>query len=153
MWTLKRGTRAARNVAADLAVTGWWNRTDQGDQLETGHRVHELDEHMGVANMAGRWMLHSRGHLSLLQQTPLASSLAKTPVTGRFPVNAVRQEPRRGPEIALEDSKCLLVRKRQQGPLAQVHRRRFRPMQQRLDKTRAPPLLQVITPAAGPKRS
>ena len=53
------------------------------------------------------WQVVGRCHLFLLQQTPLASSLAKTPVTGRFPVNAVRQEPRRAPELAREASQYL----------------------------------------------
>ena len=119
MWTLKRGTRAARNVAADLAVTGWWNRTDQGDQLETGHRVHELDEHMGVANMAGRWMLHSRCHFShSYEKRHWPPTSPKSLLLEQFQGNAVRQEPCRAPEIALEDSQYLLDRKRQQEPLA-----------------------------------
>ena len=92
-----------------------WNWPDQGNHLETGHRVHEQNEHLGVADVAGRGLLHSRCHLFLLQQTPLATSQAKTPVTGRFPVNAVRQDPRKAPELVPDDSQYLLGQKQQQG--------------------------------------
>ena len=106
--TVGRLTGAARDVAAHFAVTGWWNWPDQGNNLEAGHRVHEPD-------VASRGMLRSRCHLFLPQQTPLASSLAKTPVTGRFPVNAVRQEARKAPELVPDDSQYLLGQKQQQG--------------------------------------
>ena len=77
------------------------------------------------------WQVVGRCHLFLLQQTPLATSQAKTPVTGRFTVNAVCQEPRRGPLLVPDDSQCLLRRKRQQEPLGQAPGGRFRPVQQR----------------------
>ena len=108
--TVGRLTGAARDVAAHFAVTGWWNWPDQGNNLETGHRVHESDEHLGVADVAGRGLLRGRGHLSpSYNKRHWPPTSPKSPVTGRFPGNAVRQEPRRAPEIALEDSHTFWV--------------------------------------------
>ena len=76
--TVGRLTGAASDVAAHFAVTGWWNWPDQGNHLEAGHRVHELDEHLDVADVASRGMLRSRCHLFLPQKTPLATDVAKT---------------------------------------------------------------------------
>ena len=125
----------ADDISADRAVSSRRNGQHRGHNLGAGHvRVHELDEHLGVANMASRGVLPSRCHRCHLshsyEKRHWPPTSPKSPITERFQGNAVRQEPRRGPKTILEDSKYLLVRKRQQGPLAQVHRRRFRPMQQ-----------------------
>ena len=63
--TLICGTVRAGNVSTDLAVPGRRNRTHRGHHLARAHlQVHESDEHLGVADVAGRGLLRGRGHLS-----------------------------------------------------------------------------------------
>ena len=90
----------------------------------------EQNRDLTIADVAGRWMLNSRCHLFLLQKRHWRRPWPKPPVTGRFPVNAVRQEPHRGPELVPDDS-YLLGQKQQQEPLRQENSGRFRPMQYR----------------------
>ena len=96
----------ADDISADRAVSSRRNGQHRGHNLHGRRvRVHEPDEHLGVADVAGRRVLPSRCHLSHSHnKRHWPPTSPKPPVTGRFTVNAVRQEPRRGPELVPDDS-------------------------------------------------
>ena len=146
----------ADDISADRAVSSRRNGQHRGHNLHGRRvRVHEPDEHLGVADVAGRRVLPSRYHLSHSHnKRHWPPTSPKPPVTGRFTVNAVRQEPRRGPELVPDDSQCLLGQKRQQGPPWPALGSRLRPMRKLRGSTKLKSrlLVQVITPAAGPER-
>ena len=57
----------ADDISADRAVSSRRNRQHRGHDLDGHHvRVHELDEHLGVADIASCGMLPGRCHRSLL---------------------------------------------------------------------------------------
>ena len=75
--TLGCRTGDAGVVSADLAVTGWWNWPDQGNNLEAGHGVHEPDKHRSIADVASRRVLNQyqggmciSGRLTMTERTP-----------------------------------------------------------------------------------
>ena len=96
----------ADDISADRAVSSRRNGQHRGHNLHGRRvRVHEPHEHLGVADVAGRRVLPSRCHLSHSHnKRHWPPTSPKPPVTGRFTVNAVRQEPRRGPELVPDDS-------------------------------------------------
>ena len=138
--TVGRLTGAARDVAAHFAVTGWWNWPHQGNHLEAGHRVHELDEHCHVADVTGRGVLCGRCHRVFLPAT--------TAITSGGNLGPTIDHGRRG------NSPRVSVPFRPEAPDQATTSSTWRSFSTGRDppclKTQAPPFLQVISLQRGP---
>ena len=148
MGTLKRGTRAARNVAADRAVLCRRDRPNRRHNLEAIQcRVNEPNEHRDIAHVAVCWILLRWCHDSL---RPPATTAAEITLAGQPHSIDMDRSHRRNSPIQRICRRTLCIRatestsenrngisvpsrpKRHQGPPQPAPRGCLRPVRERL---------------------